>query len=107
MTLAINPSTATIWTGSPCLIGVALLALNTSQTDANAIDVPTLAEAYTLTATALQDKQVQLNGQVLSLQSNDDLPTLQGRRIPAGRVALAPASITFLRLADAANATCR
>ena len=87
--------------------GVALLALNTSQTEANAIDVPTPAEGYTLTATALQDKQVQLNGEVLSLQANDDLPTLQGRRIAAGRVALAPASLTFLRLADAANASCR
>jgi heparanase 1 len=87
--------------------GVALLALNTSRTDANTIDLPTPAEAYTLTAGALEDKQVQLNGKALSLQASDEVPTLEGRRIPAGRVPLAPTSITFLRIADAANASCR
>ena len=87
--------------------GVALLALNTSRTDANAIDVPTRPEAYTLSAVAPEDGQVQLNGQSLALQANDELPNLEGRSIPAGRVVLAPMSITFLGLADAANASCR
>jgi len=87
--------------------GVALLALNTSRTDASAIDLPTPADAYTLTATSLEDTQVRLNGQPLSLQANDELPVLQGQRVSPGRVTLAPASITFLRLADAGNASCR
>ena len=39
--------------------GVALLALNTSRTDANRIDVPASAEAYTLAAATLEDKQVE------------------------------------------------
>jgi heparanase len=87
--------------------GVALLAINTSRTDANALDLLTPADAYTLSATTLEDKQVQLNGQTLALQANDELPTLQGRRVSAGRVALEPTTITFLRLADAGNASCR
>jgi len=87
--------------------GVAVLALNTSRTDPTAIDVPASAEAYALTAPTLEAKQVELNGHALSLQANDQLPPLQGERIPAGRVTLAPASITFLRFADAANPSCR
>ncbi len=87
--------------------GVALLALNTSRTEANAIDVPTPAEAFTLSATSLEDTQVRLDGQPLALQANDELPALHGRPLPAGRVTLAPTSITFLRLAAAGNASCR
>ena len=87
--------------------GVALLALNTSRTEANAIDVPTPAEAFTLSATSLEDTQVRLAGQPLALQANDELPALHGRPLSAGRVTLAPTSITFLRLAAAGNAGCR
>jgi len=87
--------------------GVALLALNTSRTETNAIDLPTTADAYTLTATSLEDTHVRLNGQPLSMQTNGELPVLEGQHVPAGRVTLAPASITFLRLAVAGNASCR
>jgi hypothetical protein len=87
--------------------GVALLALNTSRTDSNAIDLPMGAEAYTLSAAALEDKQVRLNDQVLLLQANDELPSLEGHPVAAGQVTLPPASITFLRVAEAANASCR
>jgi len=87
--------------------GVALLAINNSRTQPTALDLPTPAEAYTLTATAPDATQVQLNDQALLLRANDELPVLQGRRIPAGRVVLAPTSITFLGIADAANASCR
>lgn len=86
--------------------GVALLALNTSRTDPAAIAIPKPAEAFTLTAVSLQGAQVRLNGRPLVLQANDELPALQGRRVPAGRVALAPASITFLRVPEAGNASC-
>jgi hypothetical protein len=87
--------------------GIALLALNTSRTDANAVELPTVADAYTLTATHLEDQQILLNGRSLSLQANDEVPALDGRRTPAGRVELAPMSITFLRIAEAANPSCR
>jgi hypothetical protein len=87
--------------------GVALLAINTSRSEAQSLDLPLAAEGYALTAQQLDDTQIQLNGGVLRLQANDELPDLQGRHIVAGPVALAPASITFLAFADARNASCQ
>ena len=51
--------------------------------------------------------QSEMSRQPISLQAGDELSTLESRRIPAGRVTLAATSITFLPLADAANASCR
>jgi len=87
--------------------GVALLAINNSRTDTHALQVPLGADRYTLTAKTLEDQGVQLNGETLALQSNDELPSMAPARIPAGTVTLAPASITFLAIPDAANASCR
>ena len=52
-------------------------------------------------------KTVLLNGRELALGPNDALPELRGERVPAGRVALAPTTITYLTVAGANNAACR
>jgi len=83
--------------------GVALLAINNSRTQSTTIVLPVPAARYTLTANKLEDAHVQLNGQELKLGPNDELPDLSGKSIPAGRVELPPASITFLSLPHAEN----
>ena len=65
------------------------------------------ADRYTLTAQKLEDEHAQLNGRELALGSDDALPEMKGSPIPAGNVTLAPASITFLAVAEAGNANCR
>jgi len=87
--------------------GVTLLAINTSGTDTRSIELPMAAERYTLTAEKLEAARVQLNGQDLELGSDDELPTLQGQHIASGQVEFAPASITFLAIAGAANESCQ
>ena len=75
--------------------GRALLIVNTLNTSA-AVNVPSVAEQYTLTAKELQSKKIQLNGQELSLTANDQLPVIKGKTIKAGVVQIPPYSITFL-----------
>jgi heparanase len=87
--------------------GVALLAINTNRTEAGSVEVKMPADRYTLTATKLEATRVQLNGHELILAANDELPAIEGEPIPAGRIGLAPESITFLAVADAGNRYCQ
>lgn len=87
--------------------GVAILAINNSRTQATTLELPVAAQRYSLTAAPLDSKQVKLNGQLLALGADDALPALHGQPVKAGKLALAPASITFLALKDANNAACR
>jgi len=86
--------------------GVSLLAINTDAAAAQSIELATGSEAYTLTARNLTDKQVLLNGVELQLGENDALPALKGVPTPAGKVKLAPVSITFFAIPGAKNAQC-
>lgn len=87
--------------------GVVLLAINASKDEAQSLQVPTKAERYTLSAQNLTDAHVLLNGTELQLGAGDALPQLQGTATRAGRVEFAPASITFLALPKAHNASCQ
>jgi heparanase len=87
--------------------GVTLLAINTSRTDNQSIELPVAAERYTLTAEKLEATRVRLNGQDLELGANDELPPIQGQHIVSGLVKFAPASITFLAIDGAANKSCQ
>ncbi|HSI17074.1 MAG TPA: hypothetical protein VK980_04845, partial [Sphingomonas sp.] len=86
--------------------GVTILAINTA-TASSAIDLPTRAEVYSLTAAELQSATVDLNGQVLALGKGDTIPALRPAMAKAGRLALPPTSIGFITLPDAHNAQCR
>ena len=62
---------------------------------------------YTLSAEPLESGDVELNGKVLRLGDNDDIPPLEGVATAAGPVEFAPATITFLTQEGAGNEACR
>jgi heparanase 1 len=47
-----------------------------------------------------------MNGRELRLGAFDELPSLEGEPVAPARLDLAPASITFLAIADAVNRAC-
>lgn len=87
--------------------GVAVLVINADQNAAQSIAVPAASERYTLTAGELQDRHVKLNGVELQLGAGDTLPELKGSATQSGQAEFAPASITFLAIPKAHNASCR
>lgn len=87
--------------------GVALLAINADRAVAQELAVPEKSELYTLSADDLMDNNVELNGTLLNVGTDGDLPELKGKTQPAGRVTLAPLTITFLAIPNAGNASCR
>jgi len=84
---------------------VTLLAINNSRNETTSLVLPSAAQRYTLGANRLEDHDVQLNGRPLELRENGELPGLAGENVGAGRVDLAPLTITFLTVA-AKNAAC-
>jgi hypothetical protein len=86
--------------------GIALLAINNSRAQSSSVDLPVAADRYTLAAEKLDATGVRLNGQQLTLGPSDTLPALTGIRVESGTIVLAPATITFLSLPDAANPKC-
>ncbi|HVJ09652.1 MAG TPA: hypothetical protein VM554_14845 [Acidisarcina sp.] len=87
--------------------GVTLLAINADAKEAHSINVPAASERYTLTAKELRTRQVELNGSELKLGADDALPELKSVATRSGKVTFAPASITFLTLPQAHNASCQ
>ena len=87
--------------------GVTLLAINASKTETETLKVPIASERYTLTAQDLMRGDVELNGKVLKLGGDDALPELKGTATQSGNVTFAPASITFLAIPKAHNASCQ
>lgn len=75
--------------------GRTLLVINTDK-NATTIDVPKNAKQYTLTSDELQGKEVKLNGKILQLTGNDEMPSINGKDIKAGNIELPPFSITFI-----------
>jgi hypothetical protein len=86
---------------------VSVLAINTSRRASHDLGLPLPTGRYTLDAARLESPTVRLNGRTLALDTNDELPPLDASAAPAGRIRLAPATITFLMVADAANPACR
>jgi hypothetical protein len=87
--------------------GVALLAINPDRTTSLPLDLAVAASRYGLAARHLTDASVLMNGSELRLGADDALPALDGEATAPGRLDLAPASITFLAIADAGNPACR
>ena len=78
------------------------------STASQSLDISRRSERYTLTASQnLEDTRVQLNGTELKLGSDDSIPQLTGMPTHSGQITLAPASITFLAIPKANNASCR
>jgi heparanase len=87
--------------------GVALLVINTNRDTPHALMLPTASVRYTLDATNLVDEHVRLNGHPLALSAADELPDIAGVSAAADTVSFAPATITFLAIAEAGNDACR
>jgi len=87
--------------------GVTLLAINTNRHHPQPLAVSAASEQYTLTAPILEGTRVDLNGTELKLVSDDSIPALNGVPVSAGSITLPPASITFLAVRNAKNASCR
>jgi hypothetical protein len=86
---------------------VAILAINNTRNQPVSIEIPSVAERYTLSARRLLQSRVDLNANELGLQANGALPELRGVPTRPGPVVLVPASITFLAVAKAGNRACR
>lgn len=85
---------------------VTMLAINSSRRASHALTLPLASARYKLDAATLQSPAVRLNGTVLALTTRDELPQLVARSTAAGTIRLAPATITFLVMSDAANPAC-
>jgi hypothetical protein len=86
--------------------GVTLLVVN-NDSSTHALETSLAGKRYTLSAEPLESREVKLNGRVLKLGENDDLPPLEGVATAAGPVEFAPATITFLTQEEARNEDCR
>ena len=90
--------------------GVALLAINTDDEQSHSVELTASAERYTLSVPSpknLDDTRVQLNGTQLKLGADDGLPPFTGVPTGSGHVTFAPATISFLIIPMANNASCR
>jgi Glycosyl hydrolase family 79, N-terminal domain len=87
--------------------GVVLLVINTDSNAPYSLNIANASQRYTLDAASLQDATARLNGHTLALGPDDHVPRLTGIRTSAGMLTMAPATITFLAVPEAANAACR
>ena len=87
--------------------GVTLLAINADKTNPYELSLPAKSGRFTLTAASLTDSSVELNGSELKLTADGNLPPIPEKITPKGKIALAPASITFLTIPGAGNENCR
>jgi hypothetical protein len=87
--------------------GVALLVINPDRDAAHALMLPAASVRYTLDAANLLDEQVRLNGRLLTLSADGELPAIAGEATAADTMSFAPASITFLAVPAAGNGACQ
>ena len=77
--------------------GYAVLLVNPNETG-KAIQIPSKAEQYLVTADEIVTKTVKLNGEVLELISDETLPEIKGEKIKAGEMTIPPHSFVFLTI---------
>lgn len=87
--------------------GVALLVINNDQRIRRKLTLSAASQRYTLTSAKPADGNVQLNGATLLLGTSDRIPALNGEVAVAGTIVFAPATITFVTVANAGNTNCR
>ena len=76
--------------------GKAYLIINNSLTEDTEVDLPADCERYTLSSDALRSTKTFLNGKELSLDSENNIPALNGEKVAKGKLALKPCTCTFL-----------
>ena len=76
--------------------GAAYLVINNS-TEPTTVELPAEAEVYALTGNGkLRSRTMLLNGKELVLGENDTLPALEGEKVGAGSIQVAPGGCTFI-----------
>lgn len=85
--------------------GVTLLVLNL-QDDPVRFHLSGKVDAYTLTADELQSRAVLLNGNALTLEADDSLPSIIPNSLSGSSVELVSTSVNFLALPEAGNPAC-
>jgi hypothetical protein len=87
--------------------GVSLLVINTDRKASHSLTLSTESELYRLDAASLSDGEVRLNGAVLKLSADGELPAIRGAPTAADPAIFGPATISFLAVPTAANSACR
>lgn len=87
--------------------GVALVALNTDPDKEQTIALDMPAERFTMTARAITDGKVLINGHEPDVAPDGTVGALNAERTQAGPFRLPAASATFLIVPGAANKACR
>jgi heparanase len=85
--------------------GVTILVLNPGSA-AQTLKADQPGARLTLSADQLDSQTVRLNGAVLALSPQDDLPRLDAEKTRPGTLDFSPLTITFLRFPQAHNASC-
>lgn len=78
--------------------GVCYVLVNTSKEEATEVTLPCTAECYTLSADALRSSDIRLNGEVLRLTADEQVPALPAQSVPAGVFRAQPATVSFFVL---------
>lgn len=76
-------------------MGYTVLVVNPKDSTSS-FEIHDAAEQYLLTTNDILSKEIQLNGEILQLQSDDTLPEIKGKKVEAGRLQVPPKSIMFL-----------
>ena len=87
--------------------GVTILAMNIDTNEDQTLTIPVPGDRYTLSSIDLTSTKASLNGIGLQAEADGSLPVIRGQHVEAGALRLAPASITFLSLPSARNASCK
>jgi hypothetical protein len=87
--------------------GVALLVVNNNRDVSRTLRIAGATQRYTLAADAVHAREVKLNGRMLRLGPDKQLPMMAGAVERAGSIRLPPATITFLAVPYASNRQCR
>lgn len=85
---------------------VTVLALNVDAAGAKSLVLPERSERYSLTASEPTSKAVDLNGTVLQVAADGDVPATRGASEAKGSVQIAPLSVNFF-VVDAKNPACK
>ena len=76
--------------------GAAYLVINNSKTDVTTVELPKEAEVYRLDGNGnMRSPVMYLNGKVLALGENDELPVMEAETVAAGTVEVAPGACVF------------
>lgn len=86
--------------------GVALLAMNTDRDRTVSFTLRTASTAYRVEAKSLDARRIRINAVEPSAGPDGEIAKITGKDLPAGPIALGPATIMFLAIPQARNPEC-